>query len=82
MGPNMKEPVSVWDWLFLWAVVLARMFHELSSRGCEDGRATGQPQSVGPEAYFDSTSQGPTPEDPRKDGHIQGRSRQFMKYLG
>ncbi len=28
------------------------------------------------------TSQGPTPEDPRKDGHIHGRSRGFIKYLG
>jgi len=56
------------------------MFHELSSRDREDGCATGQPQGVGPEAYFNSTSQGPTPEDARKDGHIQGRSRQFMKY--
>jgi len=38
----------------------------------------GQPQGVGSEAYFNSTSQDPTPEDAREDGHICGRSRQFM----
>jgi hypothetical protein len=27
------------------------------------------------EAYLNGTSQGPTPEDLRKDGHIRGRSR-------
>jgi hypothetical protein len=31
---------------------LARMFHELASRDREDGRATGQPQGVEPEAYL------------------------------
>ncbi len=51
------------------------MFHELQSRDCEDGRATGQPQGVGPETYLNGTSQGATPEDARKDGHIRGRSR-------
>jgi hypothetical protein len=55
--------------------VLARIFHELLSRGHEDGRATGQPQGVGSEAYLNGTSQGPTPEDARKDGHIRGRSK-------
>ena len=35
----------------------------------------GQPQGVGSEAYLNSTSQGPTPEDARKDGHIRGRSK-------
>ncbi len=54
---------------------LTRIFHELLSRDCEDGRATGQPQGVGPEAYLNGTSQGSTPEDPRKDGHIRGRSK-------
>jgi hypothetical protein len=53
----------------------ARIFHELVSRDYEDGRATGQPQGVGPEAYLNGTSQGPTPEDARKDGHIRGRSK-------
>ena len=54
---------------------LARMFHELLSRDREDGRATWQPQGVGPEAYLNGTSQGATPEDARKDGHILGRSK-------
>jgi hypothetical protein len=51
------------------------MFHELPSRDHEDGRATWQPQGVGSEAYLNGTSQEPTPEDARKDGHIRGRSR-------
>ena len=55
--------------------VLARMFHELLSRDRKDGRATGQPQGVGPEAYLNGTSQGATPEDARKNGHIHGRSK-------
>jgi hypothetical protein len=28
------------------------------------------------------TSQGPTPEDAREDGHIRGRSSSFMKHPG
>jgi len=60
---------------------LARIFHELLSRDHEDGRATWQPQ-VGFEAYLNGTSQVPTPEDARKDGHIRGRSKSFMKYPG
>ena len=43
-------------------------------RDHEDGRATGQPQGVGSEAYLNGTSQEPTPEDAQEDGHIQGRS--------
>ena len=35
----------------------------------------GQPQGVDFEAYLNGTSQGPTPEDVRKDGHIRGRSK-------
>jgi hypothetical protein len=54
---------------------LARIFHELLSRDREDGRATWQPQGVGSEACLNGTSQGPTPEDARKDGHIRGRSK-------
>ena len=61
------------DWL--GTRFLTRIFHELLSRGHEDGRSTGQPQGVAPEAYLDGTSQGSTPEDARKDGHIRGRSR-------
>ncbi|MDH3849462.1 MAG: hypothetical protein OEV25_06485 [Deltaproteobacteria bacterium] len=45
------------------------------SRDHEDGCATWQPQGVGSEAYLNGTSQGPTPEDARKDGHIRGRSK-------
>ena len=41
------------------------MFHELLSRDHKDGRATGQPQGIGPEAYLNGTSQGPAPEDVR-----------------
>jgi hypothetical protein len=54
---------------------IARIFYELLSRDHEDGRATWQPQGVGSEAYLDGTSQGPTPEDARKDGRIRGRSK-------
>jgi hypothetical protein len=32
--------------------------------------------------YLNGTSQGPTPEDARKDGHIRGSSKLFMKYPG
>ena len=64
------------------ALALAHIFYETSSRDREDGSATGQPQGVGPEAYLSSTSQGPTPEDVRKDDHIRGRSRRFVKYAG
>ena len=55
--------------------LLTRIFYELLSRDHEDGLATWQPQGVGSEAYLNGTSQGPTPEDARKDGHIRGRSK-------
>ena len=62
---------------------LARLFYELLSRDHEDGRATWQLvpryRGIGSEAYLNGTSQGPTPEDARKDGHIRGRSKSFMK---
>jgi len=51
------------------------MFDELLSRDGEDGRATGQTQGVAPEAYLNGTSQGTTPEDAWKEGHIRGRSK-------
>ena len=35
----------------------------------------GQAQGVGTEAYLNGTSQGPTPEDARKDVYIRGRSK-------
>jgi len=41
----------------------------------EDGCATGQPQGVSSEAYLNGTSQGPIPEDARKDGQVRGRSK-------
>jgi hypothetical protein len=56
-------------------ISLARIFHELLSRDHEDERATWQPQRVGSEAYLNGTSQGPTPEDARKEAHIRGRSK-------
>jgi hypothetical protein len=62
--------------------MLVWIFHELLSRDHEDGCATWHPQGVGFEAYLNGTSQGPTPEDARKDGHIRGRSKSFMKYPG
>jgi hypothetical protein len=55
--------------------VISWIFHELLSRDHKDGRATWQPQGVGSEAYLNGTSQGPTPEDAGKDGHIHGRSK-------
>jgi len=58
------------------------MFHELLSRDREDGCATGQPQGVESEEYPNGTSQGTTPEDARKDGHIRGRSKWLMKHPG
>jgi hypothetical protein len=63
-------------------ILLARIFLELLSRDREDGRATGQPQGIGPEAYLNGTSQGPISEDARKGVHIRGRSKCFMKYPG
>jgi hypothetical protein len=55
-------------------VSLARIFYELVSRDRGEGCATGQPQGIGSEAYLNSTSQGPIPEETRKDVHIRGRS--------
>jgi hypothetical protein len=56
------------------------MFHELLWRGREEGYATGQLQGFASEAY--STSQEARPEAARKDAHICGRSKSFMKYPG
>ena len=63
-------------------VILARIMHETPSRDRGDGRATGQPQGLGPEAYLFSTSQGPRPEDAWKCGRIRGRSRWFVHSAG
>ena len=38
----------------------------------------GNRRGLDPEAYLKSTSQGPTPEDARKDTHIRGRSSSFV----
>ena len=58
---------------------LTGIFHELLSRDHEDGCATGQLvpryRGIGSEAYLNGTSQVPTSEDARKDGHIRGRSK-------
>jgi hypothetical protein len=48
------------------------MFHELMPRDHEDGRATAGCWLRG---VPERSSQEPTPEDARKDGHICGRSR-------
>jgi len=71
------------------------MFHELLSRDHEDGRATRSAgacaacretvpryRGIGSEAYLNGTSQEPTAEDARKDGHMRGRSRLFVKHPG
>jgi hypothetical protein len=62
------------------------MFRELLQRDHEDGgchRATvPRYRGIGSEAYLNGTSRGSIPEDARKDGHIPGRSRPFMKHLG
>ena len=34
------------------------------------------------EAHLNGTSQGPTSEDAREDGHMRGCSKLFMKYPG
>ena len=71
----MANETVYWSNPFAEDKAVARMFHELLSRDHEDGRATGEPQGVGPEVYLDGTSQGPIPEDGRKDVHIRGRSK-------
>ena len=49
---------------------LGWIFHEVMLRDLEDGRATGEPEGAGSEAYLNSTSQEPTPEDAQEDGRI------------
>jgi hypothetical protein len=74
--------LALHSWFFQPEKALTRIIHESVSRDREDGRATGQPQGVESEAYLKSTSQGPTPEDARKDDHTRGRSSRFMNYPG
>jgi hypothetical protein len=66
--------------------ILVRIFHELLSRDRETGNPLAglsgaqrarirwpchlAPQGVGSEAHLSGKSQGPTPEDARKDGRI------------
>jgi hypothetical protein len=70
-------------WQFALCGLLACIMHETPSRDREDGRATGQPQGLGPEAYLlISTSQGTRPEDARKDGQIRDRSRWLVHHAG
>jgi hypothetical protein len=52
--------------------------HETVKMGVQPDK----PQELEPEAYLNSTSQGARSEDARKDAHIRGRSRPFMKYPG
>jgi hypothetical protein len=59
----MLEVVAI-EKSFRW-IGLTRIFYE---------SAYGGPQGVGSEAYLNGTSQGPTREDAREDGHIRGRS--------
>jgi hypothetical protein len=78
----LTQPETPSEWQAATNHRLARLFHELLSRDREYGRATGQSQGVGSEAYLNGTLQGSTPEDARKDGHIRGRSRRFVEYQG
>ena len=65
-------------WLAAERVIIflvVRISHELVSRDRGEGRATWQSyRGIGSEAYLRGTSQGPTPEDARKDDRIRGRS--------
>ena len=56
-------------------------FRETTKMGVPPGNRPAY-RGIGSEAYLDGTSQGPTPEDARKDGQISGRSKLFMKYPG
>jgi hypothetical protein len=50
---------------------------ETPSRIRGGGRIVGQPEGLGPEAYFFTTPQGARPEDAPKDGQSRGRGRPF-----
>ena len=49
---------------------------------CHKSEILNPKSNIEAEPYLDGTSQGATPQDTRKDGHILGRSRQFVKYPG
>ncbi|MEJ2233940.1 MAG: hypothetical protein P8X67_08440 [Syntrophobacterales bacterium] len=55
---------------------------ETEKVGVPPGNRPAVPRDWSSEAYLNGTSQGPTSDDARKDGHISGRSRLFMKYPG
>jgi len=42
---------------------------------CKKSKIRNLKSKIVSEAYLNGTSQGPTPEDARKDGHIRGRSK-------
>jgi hypothetical protein len=46
---------------------------EIMKMGVQPGNRPAVPRDS--EAYLNGTSQGPTPEDARKDGHVRGRSK-------
>ncbi len=49
-------------------------FRETTKMGVPPGNRPAF-RGIGSEAYLNGTSQGPTPEDARKDGQISGRSK-------
>jgi len=53
---------------------------ETAKMGVPPGNRPAIPRDWFP--YLNGTSQEPIPEDARKDGHIRGRSKLFMKYPG
>jgi hypothetical protein len=71
-GDQLVESYVFW---YIYKSCLSRIFHELLSRDREDGGTTWQSQGVGSEAHLNGTSQGPAPEDARKDDFIDCRLR-------
>ena len=55
------------------------MFHESPPVTAD---MAGQPQGFRPEAYLNGTSQGATPEDVRKDGHLHVLATEIHKTSG
>jgi hypothetical protein len=50
--------------------------------GVSPGNSSRGTAGLVPRRTLNGTSQGPTPEDARKDDHIRGRSKSFIKYPG
>ena len=63
-------------------MLLARIIHEGSYRARAADRDHGRPQGFGSEAWLNTTSQGPKPEDARQIGLIHARGRSFMNNAG